>query len=532
MACAKNLKILGGVFRTKSMFFSFILFYLLVIFWVVKKKASQGDLWEIFPSICWATLMVVPFGLQSSFFSKPSLGYQAWGIIAVGLTLLIADTWPGRRNGDGQGWLTNSTLQGSVVKRAECLHLRLAWLLVLTAIGFQCFHYIKMPQIPLLEVLKGRGWDSVVIMREESSKLLPIHPVIIYLSQWTYSVVTPLVVTLFVLHKRFKIAGLFFLNSVFYAASTLAKFPPVLTVVLTGVFLFSISPLVLRKYLLRGILVAGIAVVSLLAITFTQPLNPISYRASAPRIAEMNANFSRWRQQGVGGGNGKDKGASPDWTLPDHFRELFSGRQYAIVPYWQERLNYYFYRIFLVPAEVSHRWYHFFPVSSSGFVGWQGLRNRGSLAERPPNRVGLWAYFSRFPTQYFPTVSAYASADADAWSRFGSLGLLGLTILLLGLRLGILYLKTQSSVSRALNHGALFILGVNLPMASLPAIIVAQGLLAYLIGLFFLRILERNILHNRASRFNVNFIFPAKILSCLGWRARSDKAGDEKIEPA
>jgi hypothetical protein len=142
-----------------------------------------------------------------------------------------------------------------------------------------------------------------------------------------------------------------------------------------------------------------------------------------------------------------------------------------------------FYRIFLVPVCVSYRWYEFkikIPKSEQK----QLLQDSSSLA----NCIGLWAYYKRFPHLYLPFARAYASVDADAFVRFGFIGVFLAGICLSFLRIGLFLICAGNSPVFI----SLYSLGLSLLFCvpfqgSIQALLGPQGFLIVLVTGFILK---------------------------------------------
>ena len=137
----------------------------------------------------------------------------------------------------------------------------------------------------------------------------------------------------------------------------------------------------------------------------------------------------------------------------------------------------------------------YYPNLYGDFLGFYGLspssRNSPNFVH-PANRLGLWAYRSRFPDHYFESVRAYCSIDADAYSRWGFLGVIALALLLFIMRILWKLFRIEGQIGTALYASLLFVLGSALPAASLFAILLANGVFMYFIMLFFISMVRLN----------------------------------------
>jgi hypothetical protein len=102
----------------------------------------------------------------------------------------------------------------------------------------------------------------------------------------------------------------------------------------------------------------------------------------------------------------------------------------------------------------------------------------------PSQRVGNWSYTSRFPKSYSETVHAYASIDADAYARLGTVGILIAGVLVFVIRFLMKVLLVNTSISRILYSLGIVMLALLLPIASVQAILIAHGLVVILLLMF------------------------------------------------
>jgi hypothetical protein len=160
-----------------------------------------------------------------------------------------------------------------------------------------------------------------------------------------------------------------------------------------------------------------------------------------------------------------------------------------------QEADFFVYRAFLVPSEVSHWWYVYFPEYSGGFAGagdYSYARRLRPGFEHPSNQLGKFAFLARHPKHYLETIRAYASADADAYGRFGIFGVLVVSVLLFLLRSSVALMRTPGFWSSYACFCFLLLLGLTLPSGSLFAILLAQG-----VGPFYILIVALYFLSRR-----------------------------------
>lgn len=143
----------------------------------------------------------------------------------------------------------------------------------------------------------------------------------------------------------------------------------------------------------------------------------------------------------------------------------------------------FYYRTFLVPVCVSYRWYEFalkIPKNQRS----QYLQESSSLA----NAIGRWAYFKKFPDLYLSFVKAYASIDADAFTRFGFIGIFFAGISLFFLRIAlVLNCVDDSPIFVSLYSVGLSLLFCVPFQGSIQALLGPQGFLVILVTAYILK---------------------------------------------
>jgi hypothetical protein len=425
--------------------------YVFAIAWGIAKAKDV----ELLPSLSWFVLMVLPFWVQFESFPETSKSVQAFAVGFVGICLLIGDSLPVRPAGtertgllEFDGWLRDFRLYG-------------VFLIVLAL-----YHLSLLDQIPLVEKYIGRVHDARELswMREQTSKLLAVSSLTKYVFTWLVNIAAPLAIVLAWRSGRRIWALAFFAFAVMYAAMSLAKVPLFLLGIILLVTFWQQVAFAKRLAAYVAILLLFIPV-SWDAYSFfvTSPYSVFNYRASPAAVAALNLRETDPRAR---------------LTIGDHSRLMPIEADSALGT--RERVyNYYTYRLFLSPIDVSSRWYQYFPSVSGRHIGLQGLRpaDRERSAETHPARlVGAWAYGARFPDKYLETAQAYASVDADAYARFGLAGIIGVGVIVIALRLTLKRLKTSGAFGQILYAIGLVLSGLLWPMASIQAALVSNGL--------------------------------------------------------
>ncbi len=450
---------------------SFSLIVAAYLFLVFKSRAG-GDVREFLPSFAWLCLMLIPYLVQSSFFfnerTADAFWIQATGIILVFIGLAAADFFAlGRFR----------TIESSENIRRK--HMTLAGVILGFSFALWLYHVSQMPQIPLLEAL----WNPDLskgdydLMREKSSKLIDLPLWFIYLCQ-ALLIISPVQVMTLIKGKRWITAAVSLFFILVYSRITLAK-GPIYLIGITFAFLYARRVLKAAPTAAKVISAASAALV-----IFTLAASPLSplfstlvNQAQVEKLQEISAKTRL------------------SYTPADQYRIFKSEKTYLEAPRWQRFVLDYYYRAFLVPSEVSSRWYNYFPELNDGqYIGLYGLttvtRNRPDF-EHPATTIGVWAYFDRFPDNYLKSIRAYCSADCDAYARFGIIGLLSAVIFITALRLGMVFLRSSHAYFDQYYAVGLVVLSTGLLAGSLQAIFMAQGLFILMLGLLAGRLWSR-----------------------------------------
>lgn len=335
-----------------------------------------------------------------------------------------------------------------------------------------------------LENVQG---DELKLARENASKLLKVPAAFIYACQGLLFFAPAAIIMLFAAGHWFP--GAFLLAfSLFYSRASLAKGP---LYILVGILLL-VGWEQLSPRWKRGVatLVGVVAIPCLLYagnFIVRNKLSLLNFRTTPEIQARIMRHAPRPLERG-----------EPSFTIPDHYHRL---NDWGGIPAYRDarslteaekNINFFIYRGFLSPSEVSHRWYTFYPDVAGKYAGFTGLTpgSRGRPGfQHPANAVGVWAYLNRFPDHFFPSLMAYASVDADAHARWGLTGIVVITLIVVLLRLALARLVMDTVLSRCLYYSALMVIALCLPQASLQAILVAQGLLFYVAALLALKTL-------------------------------------------
>ncbi len=447
----------------KGFLFSLIGTYIIGLAWNIFRKNDV----EMLPSLIWLMMMVIPFVVQFDTFPENRRLIQAFGVAFIAICVFVGDSINvGQMAREGRAspllgrWLGNY------------------WLYAVLFMVMALYHLSLLSHIPLVaKYVYGVGdYRELSQMREETSKLLAAPALLKYVFTWAVNIIAPLAIVLAIRERRYFWALSFIGFAGLYAAMSLARAP---LFILAFVLAFTLVYHCTYRRRLYGYLTMILicAPIAWDAHNFfvTNPLSIFNWKAAPEAVSALGLPEADPRKQLTIGDN------SRLMPLQVSNESSLTARGNAY--------NYYVYRVFLGPVDVSSRWYQFYPDYSGGFVGLQGLSpaEQAHPVTHPARRVGTWAYAERFPDKYTETAQAYASVDADAYARFGVVGIIAVGIILVALRLLLKVLRVTSNLHLS---DTLYVIGLVLysllwPMASLQAAFVANGLVVVL-GMMFL----------------------------------------------
>lgn len=419
---------------------------------VAARQLQRNQAIEILPSLVWYLIIVVPFMLTHAGFSDDFLRAHAQGIFITASALLVADA---------NGIIKKRQLAPSPFSAGQTCIFAYTGLAVLLAL--QGYHLAKMPRIPMLESILHSGISEMElkVMREYSSKLLPISPIFIYAFEISLRILAPLVIVAFMQQRRYVIAAVVLGIELLYSFATLAKGPCLILILSIILLCYGMLPLVWRKIANIAasviLLALGVVVVWILRI---HSMSPVSYRPLPQEIPKISR-------------------TSP-FTLSDKFRlnDYNNILNTKLSDFERVLFSTVVYRSILTPVDVSHRWYIFYPEVYGSYLGIgdliPGARSAPNFMH-PSNRVGLWAYRDRFPDKYAPSVHAYASADADAHARFGFAGFLWLAAIIISLRRLSYYLRFAGFFGDSFHIMLIGLFVAIISNGSIQALLVSSG---------------------------------------------------------
>ena len=410
---------------------------------------KQQKLIHSAPSMVWFSLMILPFIFEWQFFPSGPRSNQSIGLLMISTALAIGD-------------LVSLKIKKGEIRDPEKMnsnHSRILYSLSIVVIIVPVFHYWKAGTIPIIDLFSGNSTKSeIALERENFSKLLQLPYLFKVLVNWVLLVFAPLLVIWFSSVKRYWFAAGIFVWVLFYAAASTADGPIVMFLWLMA---FGIIHKTFKKKNLGNLLAGGMASGLIFIV-----LSGVMLGASA---------IDRAKECAVT--------AEVGFTPGDVLRSCDEASQISLNPV-MNRLG---YRFFLTPVEVSNHWYDYFDGDPAGNRVFSNIFER-DISNQASNKVGNWAYVTKFPESYPKTISANTSVDADAFSFYGLVSVFIAALILLIIRVFIsLTSKKASELELILEGFALGLLAFLPITAPLQAILLPQGLGLILFLLLVLR---------------------------------------------
>jgi len=427
-------------------------------------KKTLIPLVEFSPSMGWLLLMLWPIIYQYADFHPSTRGLQLLVAALIFVFLFLADLVCFKR--------------AIETTRTVCEPPLRWWLLLFGVLLFVpiAVHLYLMPRIPLLSWMTDGGElsNTLILLREAAAKLLDVPLVLKYLFSWTLVIFAPVYIVTAFWGGRWRLGVVGVFVAVVYSLSTLAKFPFLMLCVACCYGGWGLS----SRF--KGFFAAVLCGVSLICV------GGLVCALSSGVFDDYRKNAVQTELLATWGMEADDPRHA--LTLGDLARmetsDAYLGRSKTI-----NIFNYVLYRVWLTPADVSHRWYQYYTYVKKEPLGIIGFfPSKASQGSAPSREVGIWAYQERFPHKYTTSISAYASFDADAFARGGLWGVIIATVLLLVVRVGAAWLVGAHPIGLA-SYGVLLCGLTMLPSsASLQAMLGAQGFFIALFILVLLRI--------------------------------------------
>jgi hypothetical protein len=420
-------------------------FFALVAGIAVKKQ----NLIQATPSLVWFSLMTLPFIFEWQFFPSGPRAAQSIGLFMISAVLAIGDLIS----------LNIKNKEKQEPKTLSSKYSRLYYFLIALIFMIPAFHFWKAGMLPIFDQYFGSlTKPQLALERENFGKLLHVPYLFKVLVNWVSNIFGPLlIVWLFSVRKYWLAAGIFFWV-LFYASASSADGP---IVMFFWLIVFGISHKTFKLKNLGNLISGAIA----LGLLFTVISGVILGTTALNKSSKCSVTA------GVG------------FTPGDVLRSCDEISQISLNPV-MDRLG---YRFFLTPVEVSNRWYDYFDGSPSGHRKLENIFERNN-ANQASNKVGNWAYVSKFPESYAKTISANTSVDADAFSFYGLFSVFIAASLLLVIRVFVPLSSRGASEFELILEGFALGLLAFLPItAPLQAILLPQGLGLILFLLLVLR---------------------------------------------
>ena len=320
-----------------------------------------------------------------------------------------------------------------------------------------CLYAALLPEWPLVRFLfSDLVVSELALVREKASKLSGFPSWFAYLGQSFFLLAVVFFAGIWESKKRFAVFGLLWLVLLGFWDGSKFKGILVCLLLLTG-WVSSVMQVNFNRVL--GFLLPLILSIGLL---YTFHLKSLSFDSPLRDEVTINA-----------------KGEKFPYSFGDILRvdrNKVNQNPSSIAGRVNDVFDYLAYRVFVIPSDVSLRWFEYrhyqYPIEYG-------------LERRLANKIGVWAFWERFPQYFLPSVSAYASFDTDATVRFGFWGLAVALICICSCR--ILFSILCARLSAADMYAVvLCIWALMLPAASIQALIIAQGFGLLLACLFFL----------------------------------------------
>ena len=421
--------------------------------------SNKKNIFEFTPSVLWFFFMAIPFVIQALCLDLYQFKSEIIIVLSVGIILFLADFFCYDKNVTNQ---TSSNLKKSFF--ADFYSFIAFFPLII--------HLFVETDIPIITKFFHNpdfSTAELAVMRDFSSKLLDIPLIFKYLNNWLIVIFCPLSIYYLFSTQRKLIAFFCFIFLSFYAVHTLAKFP-LIEIIGSSFFLFLFS----RRIFYTKILF------------FLKKVSPyifvlcmyFLYHEETHKQFSLNESYYDSLYSVFDADDPRMY-----FTLADKYRSNYLYAEHKI------NFSYFIYRGFLTPSDVSIRWYQYFSLKDNKHLGFVNFLPFSRIPNSKPNAeiIGDWAYKKRFPNRYLYNVSANSSFDADAFSRFGFVGVFIVSILIFIIRIGSALLVKNNPLSILFYSIIVFMLSFFPCIASTQAILGAHGLFLPILIMIYLR---------------------------------------------
>lgn len=410
---------------------------------------KKQNLVQATPSLVWFSLMTLPFIFEWRFFPSSPRTAQSIGLFMISAALAGGDL------------ISIKSKSGKIrePEKKNSKYSRILYLLSILVFAIPLFHYWKAETIPIIDQLFGNFTKSeVALERENFGKLLQMPYLFKVLVNWISLIFGPLLVIWFYSLRKYWFAAGIFVWVLFYASASTADGP---IVTFFWLIAFGIIHKTFKMKTLGNLITSGLT----LGLIFIVISGVMLGTSAIDRSKECSVI------------------AEVGFTPGDVLRSCDENSLISLNPV-MDRLG---YRFFLTPVEVSNHWYDYFDGDPSGNRDLINMFER-DLANQASNKVGKWAYVTKFPESYPKTISANSSLDADAFSFYGLFSVFLAALILLIIRVFIILTSRKPSEFELILEGfALGMLAFFPITAPLQAILLPQGLGLILFLLLVLR---------------------------------------------
>jgi hypothetical protein len=416
------------------------------------------------PTTGWLVLMVFPFLTEYVLLESPIRKTQSIAILVALLVFLVSD-------------IVSNSIYSKKPRRNGGDHAKdlcVAWILSVIFIGLTVLHTVWVADsIPIMNFLSGNfDIESLHSSRSAFSRDSQLPAGLHYLLSFSVAIFGVPAVIIYVAKKRYFWALGLFIWVVLYASVSTAIFPLFFAFLTLFIGTTLLSPLARRKRILRTTMIVAISTLLFTVIVSTiSPSGILSGKPTDLQTGVTNTSHIEDSRDLLGDKN-RAKTYGSDQTRP-HF-----------IVYAADRV---LYRCIFTPVEVSYRWYEYFYLFPIERISFSRMvhDSHSELAVHPASAVGKWAFYERFQNRYLESAHAYASFDADSYSRFGWVGFLVALVVIAACRILLeLFRNTQTVTTTAFYSVGICLIAVLSASASVQAMLVAHGLAVLLFIMF------------------------------------------------
>jgi hypothetical protein len=423
-----------------------LVFALILSAFVVALAIRTNNYFQCLPTLTWSLLSITPLIYNWNFFDIQSRNLQAIGVLLISVALSIGDAYSMQK-------ASNKTFKLVIGNNLKAKIFIVS--LILISVLIPIIHYMFAGSLPILKVFEHFSPMQVAKARENYTKLgLPDE--IKYLPNIFVNIIGPITITILYLTKKYFLAAILIIYSIFYAVSSTQKGP---VIIFIGFILFSVIFYLPNNYrnLIAGAITALQIIIIFFGVWYGNVLSNESSKCPVPNnVSNSPANINR---------SCSDINKITINKVVDNIG----------------------YRLFLAPVEVSNNWYRYYIDNNNQERTIFDLLNRDP-SKQASNIVGVWAYERNWPDRYLTSLNAYSSLDADAYSFGGLYIVFFVSLVLLFIRMYIGNVNQNAPPIVKMFEGLALVQLIVFPFqASIQAITLAQFLIVILAIIFVLR---------------------------------------------